>query len=227
MLSRALLGVTMGMLTAAGSVQAQSQGYLLFSLEMQAKAEPSKKISVELYSLGADGVFLWIDGKAVGKVDVIAADDKFTEKRYSAGWKATGERFACVLKHRTKREEQAVAASDWSLIWDKEEYVGQSAQAFPKAGSNRQKVVARVTFFTKPGGLVMANLKSLLYPLPIEPYLPEEKVEPVTDASGTELYAARISITSAVPTEHLLAYIRATSLTFQVDVFQDEPVPGQ
>jgi len=213
--------------------QADTKVNTVFSVNLESKADPSKTITIELYSAGVDGLFVRVDGKAIGKVAVIDVDPKFRFKRYFATvwedgsgklWSDDRSEFGFSLEHETKLKDGVVESSHWKLNFSGEKYAAAKPKitTFPQAASTKHMVLMQANFWDKAGGLRLSDLSSLFYPLPIEPYDTPGKVTRREDLeTGLTLVNAKFSVTSRIPTEHILAYIRATTLTTGVSVAFD------
>lgn len=200
----------------------------IFRVSLVLESDQERKAEVELYSLAADGLFLRIDGETVGKVGIIETDPKFVSKRYLAGWPQMVEQFRFALRHDTgpKATETGIEGTRWELSDDDRRFAAATKpeiNIFPDANLKEHQVILKTIFAEKHGGLRYHDLSSLLYPLPITPYLPpNESIQYFYDAvTGTRMVAAEFAVVSRIPTEYIIAYIRGTSLTVRVEVKED------
>lgn len=198
----------------------------VFRLSLFSKDDPERKVAVELYSLGADGLFIRLDGKTKGKVNVIENDPKFVFKRYLADWNNQSQLFQFTLQHRIEGndDENGLIALNWKMSANGEKFASDSPEVkiFPEVDAEKHTLILKAIFAEKPGGLGNHELGRLLYPLPVEPYDPKEKVEFLNDkVTGERYYSAKIRVVSCIPTEHILAYIRGSALAVEVNVAKD------
>jgi len=183
----------------------------VFQVPLISENNQQKEIIVEVYSSGADGLFVRMNGKTVDRIVVIETDSKFTSKRYLAGWDQGPQRFRFVLQHRVWGDQSSLKATRWEMFLDGNKFTASEPKVtvFPKAESQRHTLHVKTIFAENPGGIT--NLPALLYPLPITPYRSEERSGAIRyfhdDLSGVRRVAVKFSITSRIPTEHILAYI--------------------
>lgn len=229
MTCRSLSAALVPLLFCCPSAMAGDKPFPLFQVTLKSVKTPAKSATVELYSLGADGIFARVNGSTVGKVAIIESDPKFVFKHYRAGW--DGQKFRFILRHNVRQSNngKGVLATGWELTYGNAKYQAREPKVklFPQAGKSKRKVLMLVTFEEKPGGMKLSDLELLLYPLPITPYdKPSDSVTYVEKdrVTGTRMSSARFSVTSPVPTEHVLAYLRGAILTNRISVASDTPV---
>jgi|GEM_PF-6244690 len=210
----------------AGQASAKTL-YPLLSVDMKSANDDSVSIAVQLFSYGANGIFISVDGKTIGKVVVMETDPKFRMKRYLANWDNNKGQFGCVLQHRLDpKEDGKPKASFFQLNWDGMSYSSKLYNILPAEELiAKRDVLVSCTFAEKPGGLNHGDLAFLLFPLPVEYYEPEPEVRYTNNDTNlnTGATSARFHVRSTIPTEHILTYIRASTLNMQVTVASDTP----
>jgi len=224
---RSILLAALSVLILSAQAQAGSEAYAIFSVALKSVSEPVKNITVEVYSMGGDGLFVRVDSKTVGKLAIIETDPKFVFKRYLAKWDQVTKKFGFSLEHRTVsgQDGDQVEVSGWKLTYLKKRFIAENPKVitFPKADSKVHKVFMKTIFAEKPGGMKLGDIANLLYPLPVEPYdHPSDSVDYFDDAvTGVRMTSARFSVTSHIPTKHILAYVRGTTLTVRAGLATD------
>lgn len=197
---------------------ASNEPFLIFSVSLQGVDDSDVKVVVELVSLGANGLFLRVDGKSVGKVAVIDTDNKVRFKFYRADWSHHDGEFRCILQHEMRSSSEGVKALNWKLTCDGKVYATENAAArlLPQATIEKHMIPVKTVFSDKPGGLQSGDLKFLLYPLPVASDGEGRYFE--DSITGVRMQEYTLCIDIKIPTSHMLAYIRSTTLANRASI---------